>query len=715
MARQGDYVLSLDLRVLDHLGIKLYSNAAAVLSEAVANAWDADADKVDIAILDTEIVIVDDGVGMNLDQINNRFLNVGYDKLSREGDKSAKGRPYMGRKGIGKLALFSIANEIEVHTQSGREKHAFRMVAADIRAKIDSGDKYYPEPISHSGPKKGTKVVLRDLKKKRTTRSASALRKRVARRFSIIGRADAQGNTFEVIIDGAPVTDADREDLRAVEFLWEFGEPRISDSGCPNLREKSVLPGDVDSEHPTWKVRGWIGTAEEPSRLRHADAGSLNGIVVLARGRLIQENVLDKLGFSRILVSYLTGQVEADFLAAKDEEDIATSDRQRVVEDDERYSALTDFLRNTLVSIQDKWTDLRNEARGKQALEEIPALNNWVATLPESQRPIARRLLGLIRGLEVPEHDDRAVLFRSGLLAFERLRLREESHLLSGVSDLTAETLLPLLSDLATMEGSLYREIVRVRLDVIKEFQGLVDEDEKERVLQQHLYENLWLLDTGWERASGSERIEQSLKKEYKAFSSTLTDKQSKGRVDIRYRTNAGEHIIVELKRAGRRLHLGELVDQGNKYSVALEKCLKQFGVESPHISIVFVVGKTIYEEDDPGGTERVAKGLAALSARRVHYEELIKNAEAQYDEFLKSAEKIDHLDEILKALNGGGPVSGSKPVESSKKRASKKTTSKRKVGKKKSRKGPAKTTKTKKGAGKKSVSKKRTRGKRRK
>lgn len=40
--------LTLDLRVLDHLGLKLYSNAAAVLSEAVANAWDADAELVDV-------------------------------------------------------------------------------------------------------------------------------------------------------------------------------------------------------------------------------------------------------------------------------------------------------------------------------------------------------------------------------------------------------------------------------------------------------------------------------------------------------------------------------------------------------------------------------------------------------------------------------------------------------------------------------------------
>ena len=69
------YKLTLDLRVLDHLGIKLYSNAAAVLSEAVANAWDADAKLVSVDIQSDRIIINDDGVGMGLSQINNRFLS----------------------------------------------------------------------------------------------------------------------------------------------------------------------------------------------------------------------------------------------------------------------------------------------------------------------------------------------------------------------------------------------------------------------------------------------------------------------------------------------------------------------------------------------------------------------------------------------------------------------------------------------------------------
>ena len=34
------YRMTVDLNVLDHLGINLYSNIAAVLTEAVANAWD---------------------------------------------------------------------------------------------------------------------------------------------------------------------------------------------------------------------------------------------------------------------------------------------------------------------------------------------------------------------------------------------------------------------------------------------------------------------------------------------------------------------------------------------------------------------------------------------------------------------------------------------------------------------------------------------------
>ena len=130
-APSSDYRMTLSLNVLRHLGINLYSNVPAVLSEVVANAWDADAKTVDIKI-DAQtgrITVVDDGLGMDLVDINEKYLTVGYERRKTE-PVTPSGRGVMGRKGIGKLSLFSIARSVEVHTVKNGEKHGFRMLLA---------------------------------------------------------------------------------------------------------------------------------------------------------------------------------------------------------------------------------------------------------------------------------------------------------------------------------------------------------------------------------------------------------------------------------------------------------------------------------------------------------------------------------------------------------------------------------------------------------
>lgn len=74
------FQMSINLQVLNHLGLNLYSNTSAVLSEVVANAWDADATEVKIQIDGDTITIADNGVGMDLSDINNKYLTVGYQK-----------------------------------------------------------------------------------------------------------------------------------------------------------------------------------------------------------------------------------------------------------------------------------------------------------------------------------------------------------------------------------------------------------------------------------------------------------------------------------------------------------------------------------------------------------------------------------------------------------------------------------------------------------
>ena len=95
------FTMSLSLNVLNHLGINLYSNVPAVLSEIVANSWDADAENVTIAISSDEIIIEDNGCGMTVSDINSHFLKVGYQKREDETASSKFKRRFMGRKGIG--------------------------------------------------------------------------------------------------------------------------------------------------------------------------------------------------------------------------------------------------------------------------------------------------------------------------------------------------------------------------------------------------------------------------------------------------------------------------------------------------------------------------------------------------------------------------------------------------------------------------------------
>ncbi|MCO1349983.1 ATP-binding protein (plasmid) [Burkholderia vietnamiensis] len=657
------YHMTIDLRILNHLGIHLYSNVAAVLSEAVANAWDADATEVRISIADDKIEIQDSGSGMDQADINDRYLNVGYSKREREGDKSPNGRDLMGRKGIGKLSLFSVADVVDVYTSKDGNTNCFRMTVAGIEDAIKQRAKYHPTPLQCGEEiKPGTRIVLTALKKKRTARTADALRKRIARRFSVIGYSKFIEKTgvldkFDVYINNVKVTPADREDLRRLEFLWEFGDAeKISSDDLPALKRRSVLSAEV-AGRPEWRVQGWIGAVPEPKQLTTDDSGALNNIVVLSRGRLIQENVLDKINYSRIFTKYITGQIEADFLDLTDHEDIATSDRQRLLEDDERYQALIAFVRTTLLSIDDVWTRWRNDARAKDAVSDFPELEEWVKDLPEGQREPARQMLGMIRGVDVDTEEQRADLYKAGVLAFERLRLKESAHKLSESGVLTAAALLPLLSDLSMLEGSLYRDIVESRLDVIRKFEGLVDTNEKEKVLQEHLFQNLWLLDPGWDRAAGSQRIEQTLKQEYAEFADGLTDEQSKGRYDIKYRSNGGLHILVELKRADRKMHVYELSQQGQKYKSALHQCLVKAGEANPQIAIVFVLGQPTHEDEDMTlGRNYVERMLEPLNARVVYYEELIQSANAGYAEFLEESEKADKVARVVSRLTGKKP-----------------------------------------------------------
>jgi len=645
------YKMTLSLNVLEHLGLNLYSNVPAVLAEVVANSWDADAEVVEI-VLDRKnerITITDDGHGMTLDDINDKYLHVGYRRRDKEDEKTTQKfeRQVMGRKGIGKLSLFSIAKVIEVVSVRDGQKNGFRLSSEGIREAISSGTSqhgtYHPEPlpVTEIGIEKGTRIVITDLKKN-LNKAETALRKRLARRFSVIGSKFH----FSVLINGVPVGIQDRDYFSKVQYLWHFGkgsEEYVS-LAKSNMSHEN-LDTMVSEECP---VRGWIGTVKSAGDLRD-EGESINNITLLVRGKLAQEDILDEFGEGGLYSKYIIGEVEADFLDSDEEEDIATSSRQRIREDDPRYEALSGFVGRVLKHIQSKWTSLRNK-EGEDEARKIPAIDEWFKSLGSDSRKRAKSLFGKIN--EIPlEEGERKTLFKHAVLAFETFRYRDTLDELERVQADNIEGFLNAFRSLDEVEAMSYYQIVQERIRVIDRLKENVEENVLEKVLQQHLFEHLWLLDPGWERATGTANMEQSVAKEFDRLNSALGEDERRGRVDIKYRKVSGSHVIVELKRAdpGRKYHSLDLERQVEKYRSGLRKCLDESNEDRhPVIDTVIVVGEWPTNFDDSASWEETERSLSQKRIKIVHYRQLLHNAYACYSRFLEKRADLGRLREIV-------------------------------------------------------------------
>ena len=268
------YEMSINLNVLNHLGLNLYSNVPAVLSEVVANSWDADAQYVNVEITPSQIAITDDGHGMTFKDLNEKYLQVGYERRKHDCAQSPiNQRPVMGRKGIGKLSLFSIADSVEIQSVKGEEKNGFVMSAEEIRNQIGrhDGTAYHPEPLPADKivlDKDGTRIILTELRKL-VSQVPGALRKRLARRFSIIGSE----YNFKVSVNDMLVEIKDRDYFHKLQYLWYYGKESAKYSGFCNsdkLEHQQEREGGINAEvkehEQATRYQGRVGSARLSAR-----------------------------------------------------------------------------------------------------------------------------------------------------------------------------------------------------------------------------------------------------------------------------------------------------------------------------------------------------------------------------------------------------------------------------------------------------------------
>lgn len=357
------YNFNISLSILNHLGRNLYRSFMTVLGEAISNAWDADAHNVYITIErdNRKLVIIDDGDGMDEDGFQNRFLKIGYSKRKDSITHTKIGRPFIGRKGIGKLALLSCAQTITIVTKtltseivggtidnSGLD-HAIQDDISSNEYKLDiPTDAIIAEYASKIGVK-GTAIIFEGIKDGIRNR-VDYIRKLVALYF----RFSLKDSTFNIIINGEPITLKELESIKEkTQFVW-----KINDINDPYINESTfVKTKDLLLENNL--INGFIASVTTPSDLKIKGTDEKITIDLYVNGRLREKDILRHIPTARIVESYLYGQIHYDDL--DDENDRFTSSREGVVPDDPKFKELLNNLESILKTIINDWDIWRAE------------------------------------------------------------------------------------------------------------------------------------------------------------------------------------------------------------------------------------------------------------------------------------------------------------------------------------------------------------------
>jgi hypothetical protein len=360
----SEFRFAISLSVLNHLGRNLYRNFITVLGEAISNSWDADAKNIWIDFDKDEsfLTIKDDGVGMDADDFQNRFLKIGYSKRKDGVDQTDRGRPFIGAKGIGKLALLSCASRVTIFSKREDSDYIGGVIdnsGLDTAITDNLNPEEYPletpnvSIIDHlvNGHDHGTILVFEEAKELLRV-SGEQIRKLLALSF---------------YVNGTPISVNDLESLaRDTEFVWKIAE--YNDDFleiCSNVKRWSNAP------ETKLQISGYLATVEKPSNLNVRGASSRATVDLFVHGRLREKNVLRHIPTQRIVESYLYGQIHFDTMAG-DGDSPFTSSREGIVETDPNFQALVDYLKKELIpKIIDQWDEFRL-ARGEDGDEENP-------------------------------------------------------------------------------------------------------------------------------------------------------------------------------------------------------------------------------------------------------------------------------------------------------------------------------------------------------
>ena len=634
--------------IVQDLGLNLYTELPRVLVEFVANAYDADADGVEIT-LDRDviknardairkeykshqitagsgpavrmadrtlpdnitIVIQDDGHGMSRSDLDTKFLVAGRRRrYEKDGDRSPeKRRPVMGRKGLGKLAGFGVAKIVKVISRKKGEPDATEITLDyDELIKFAGGDEI-PIPVQDipggaglpaTG---GTRVELSRLVYEPTKSALDTITNAIGDHFVMINPAD-----FSIKLNGQPVPPTERN--------FDFAYPEVETAAVTDLVEHTLDLLEGGSVKFRYRVRF-------TKRGEHLTARE-RGVRVYASKRLASApDLLDVNtgvhGFRN--TEYMDAVVEADFIDEDPTIDYIATDRHSLRWEVSPLSELRDFLSKTMMDAIREYQKHRDLEAPKEASDD-----KWTKEIigkyafPSYRRKTAFKIAAILadsseKGVKGKDYKQHLEIFLNGL---------SQGEIIQSLSDL-AKTSHPGITELVGQIGALtHREYSEAAQYVNGKIQGIealsklvVGVDFKKAKNEAELHKLLkgspWLLGTSFNQMLASDRPQQDvlvrLEKylEVGAYVPSKYDSsqeeeagelRANKRPDLVFTMTSSDRnrvVIVELKAPNTPLHMDHLL-QLNGYILDVQEWLEEH--QQPRVQ---VTGLLVGSFADPG------------------------------------------------------------------------------------------------------------------
>jgi len=614
------FKIKFDKNTIDHLGIKLYSSFPPVIAELISNSYDADAENVEIRINynDKEVTVIDDGIGMGHEDLNKSFLVIGRNRRLAEGTgvSNGKKRKVTGKKGLGKLAVFGIANIIEVYSVKEGVKNAFSINYDEMKAQNET--EYNPKIICENekvDEKNGTIIKIKEIKQNKIM-NIDELAYKLSRRFSFYDKDFKVKLINEDSGEEKNITKSIYFDNLEKEFEWKFPED-FSDE-INTIDEFRRL-----NEHG---IIGKIYTKSTP--LMKKDCGFL----LYVRNKLASENVFFDDRANDSFNSYVTGFFNIDFIDDSNEEDYISTARQSILwEETESTMQLKTDLNKLISKISSLWREKRKEKKEELLTLDESLFKGLSAVDISNINRVKNTLLRNSATIDDIEPIRSALYSLINSYKFETFKnyihsLKEDN--------LTVEEIEKITSDWEYIEAKELAQVAVGRIKAIEQFEKYVKTNKTETgYIQPFLQKFPWILDpriTTFEREKTYSEI----------LKDNFSDEKLEGsnrRIDFLCNLVNGELIIVELKRPNIKISLEEIT-QALDYKIFVEKHYKLEKITT------FLISDRYDMDDKAAITANSLEKAGNLFIRS--YSDLLRDAKKFNQEF------INKYDEIKEAQN---------------------------------------------------------------